>query len=111
MVNEESKNGLSERLRRFTTLDGADIIQVDAAVIVGVLIFLTLTSFLEGSEEISKLYITLTTSVIVLPFSMSAMTVLLLNFWLHHIRGAKNLTFERGLVDRAPSLALFFKAL
>jgi hypothetical protein len=58
-------------------LDGKTILQVDATVIIGVFFFLSLTSFLQvGSQEgIAKVIIVTMTSIIVLPFSLSAISV------------------------------------
>jgi hypothetical protein len=60
--NEESINDMIDRVRKFATIDGATLLQVDATAIVGVLFFLTLTTFVEfGSEEEARANIAILT--------------------------------------------------
>ena len=81
--DEESKNKINKHVKDILTnpseiLDNSAILQADATVIVGVLFFLTLTSFIElGSEEVWKVNITSATTIIVVPFSVSAMMILI----------------------------------
>jgi hypothetical protein len=72
----ESKTGIYDRLRKISTLDAATILQVDATVIVGVLFFLTLTTFLGSEERQARSLAVSLTIIAVLPFSASAMLLL-----------------------------------
>ena len=88
----ESKKNIYDRIREFSTLDGATLLQVDSTVIVGVLFFLTLTSFFDTEEGEGRLIaVTLTISAVG-PFSLSAMLVLWANrpmhteIWSHFIK-------------------------
>ena len=57
-------------------IDSKALIQVDATVIVGVLFFLTLTSFLGAEEEEATQHAVNLTILVVFPFSMSAIFLL-----------------------------------
>jgi hypothetical protein len=79
-----TKRDIYDSLRKFSTLNGTTIIQVDATVIVGVLFFLTLTSFFEAEEGEAKVALGAMTIAIVFPFSASAVLVLWANEFLQN---------------------------
>lgn len=63
------------------TIDAKTLLQVDATVIVGVLFFLTLTSFVKlSSDEISRVYVAAIEIVVVFPFGMSAIIIVVLDY-------------------------------
>jgi hypothetical protein len=60
-----------------TTLTDDGILQANATVIAGVLIFLTLSSFAIGlPQEISRLYVIVFTAAIIFPFAVSSWEII-----------------------------------
>jgi low temperature requirement protein LtrA len=84
-LDEESNRKVGEYIKRNLVspneiLDNRTILQANATVIVGVLFFLTLTSFVEfGSEEVGRVIVRILTTIIVVPFGVSAVMLVIID--------------------------------
>jgi ABC-type uncharacterized transport system permease subunit len=104
MTNDEKPTkDICERIMQFSKLDGATILQVDATVIVGTLFFLTLSSFLGGTEahaERARLNLSLITGAAILPLSASGAIILLSEYRLKKRLGRQLTGPSRPLTEK-----------